>query len=254
LQGIFSILLSKSPEMKRHIPNLITLLNLCAGFLAILFVLSGQYKAALVTMLCAAMFDFLDGTAARLLKAQSPLGVQLDSLADMISFALLPAMMVFSLLDPGLLFQEKPDLASWNFVHFLSMVLVLLIPSMAALRLARFNIQEENSYFFGLPTPAFAMFWTGIYFDYSSNGSLFGQDPGTWFLLALVALTALLMVAPIPMLTLKFKHLKWKGNGMRYFLLLCSILILIFLGIPGLSMIIVIYILLSFLNMLFVGR
>ena len=243
-------MLSNFPEMKRHIPNLITILNLCSGFIAILFVLSGQYSIALILMLIAAVFDFLDGTAARLLKAQSPIGVQLDSLADMISFALLPAMMVFSLLDLGLLFQEKLDLASWNFVHFLSLALVLLIPSMAALRLARFNIQEENSYFFGLPTPAFAMFWTGIYYDIFVSQSIFHAEVGSWFFVVVMVFTALLMIIPLPMLSLKFGNFRLFPNFSRYLLLVLSALILVFTGVAGLPLVILTYILLSLVRIL----
>ena len=151
--------------MKKHIPNVLTLLNLCAGFLGILLVLSGSPKLALWLLLLAALFDFFDGTAARILKAQSALGLQLVSLADLVSFAILPAMMVFNLLDLDELFFSPFSLKVWRFPHYLSMAFVLLVPSMAALRLARFNIQEQKSYFLGLPRPAFAMFWAGILVD-----------------------------------------------------------------------------------------
>ena len=221
--------------IRKHIPNAITSLNLASGCIATVFALEGDYQIAAWLIALAAVFDFFDGFAARLLKAYSPLGKELDSLADVVSFGVAPGMMIYSfILDLSLATNSSEYLAYFAF----------LIPVFSALRLAKFNIDErQTSSFIGLPTPASAIFWAfGIAgsFDYILNAPF---DP-----LLIVAVTIFfswLMVSNIPMFSLKFKHYKWIGNRLRFYFLAGCVALLIILGFNGLSACILWYICLS---------
>jgi len=138
--------------IKKHIPNSITCLNLFSGCVAVFLAFKGNYEGAIIAILLAAVFDFFDGFAARLLKAYSPMGKELDSLADMVSFGVAPGAIVFSLLSETNVCEWLPFLA-------------FLIPVFSGLRLAKFNIDErQTTSFIGLPTPANAIFWAGLAF------------------------------------------------------------------------------------------
>ena len=236
--------------MKKHIPNLLTLMNLASGVMALYLVLNNAPEQALYFMLAAIIFDFADGLAARLLKAASDIGKQLDSLADLVSFGLVPAAMIFMIIhhilmnDPGTLPGNEPV---W---HQVLQYTILLVPALAALRLARFNLQPPSDFFIGLPVPAFALFWTGIYYDYSFKHSFFGQSLNEWFVWGVMILMSLMMIVPLPMISLKFRNLSLKSNLSRYFLLSIAVLILSFTGIPGLPLAILTYILVSLVRIL----
>ncbi|MFH0757153.1 MAG: phosphatidylcholine/phosphatidylserine synthase [Bacteroidota bacterium] len=235
--------------MKKHIPNLLTLLNLACGTVAMVFTLEGQWQWAVYLLLAAAGFDFLDGLAARLLKASSEIGKQLDSLADMVSFGLLPALFIYAI------FKQQFPLAGTGTipppVQTILLVSLVIVPVFAAIRLARFNVQEQSGAFFsGLPTPAHAFFWTGLYWQIMDSGLVFGTLLNLFFLWAIMLIMALHMILPVPMYTLKFEHFRIRGNLVRYLLLAISVLILVFTGLPGLSLVILTYILLSLLNLL----
>ena len=151
----------KSPEGGfrglSHIPNFITSLNLFSGAMAVYFAFQANYELVLILVLLAAVFDFLDGFAARLLKAYSPMGKELDSLADVISFGMAPGAVAFSLLRAS----ELPEWAA--FAGF-------IIPVFSALRLAKFNIDErQTTSFIGMPTPANAIFWIGLGYSYNES-------------------------------------------------------------------------------------
>ena len=241
--------------MKRHIPNLITLLNLACGTAAIVLSLEGQWRLAVYLVLAASVLDFLDGFAARLLKAGSDIGKQLDSLADMVSFGVLPAIFIYTLFK--LLFQNQPEDAGKFFDHFQWVVLIsiLLVPAFAAIRLARFNTEKEQGNFFhGLPTPAHALFWTGIFWQVMQSGSLFGTPMNLFFMWAIMFIMAFHMILPIPMYSLKFEHFRIRGNLIRYLLLLLALVILLVTGWGGLPLVILVYILLSLLNLLLARR
>jgi CDP-diacylglycerol--serine O-phosphatidyltransferase len=214
--------------IKKHIPNFITCLNLFSGSLAVYFAFKGNYTGAFVAILLSAVFDFFDGFAARLLKAYSPMGKELDSLADMISFGLAPGAIVFSLLT-------KTTISEW-----LS-YLAFLIPVFSALRLAKFNIDDrQTSSFLGLPVPANAIFWAGLVYSYSpfllSN---------VWILLILIGLFCYFLVSEIPMFSLKFKNIAWKDNQLQYIFLIVCIILLAVLLLNAFALIIGWYILLS---------
>lgn len=243
--------------MKKQIPNLLTLLNLACGTIAITLALEGQWQWAVYLLLLAAGFDFFDGLAARLLKAGSEVGKQLDSLADMVSFGVAPAIFIYGLfrvqftaLPSSAEGEGFPIIMQW--VVYLSLIIV---PAFSAIRLARFNLQETGETFFtGLPTPAHALFWAGIYWQYMQEGLLFGTALNLYFLWAIVLIMAFHMILPVPMYTLKFEHFRIRGNLIRYLLILISILILIFTGLAGLSLLVLTYILISLLNLLLQAR
>jgi CDP-diacylglycerol---serine O-phosphatidyltransferase len=214
----------------RYIPNFITCLNLFSGCVAVYFAFKGNYQNAFIAILVAATFDFFDGFAARMLKAYSPMGKELDSLADMVSFGMAPGAIVFSILtDSGI-------------NHFLPL-LAFLIPVFSGLRLAKFNIDErQTSSFIGLPVPANAILWAGLAFSYSDL-----LITNLWVLIITVLLFSYLLVAEIPMFSLKFKNLKWKSNKIQFVFLIVSLIILIFFQLNAFAPIIGWYIILSVL-------
>lgn len=215
-------------KITKHIPNFITTLNLFSGSIAVYYAFNGHFEVAFYAILIAALFDFLDGFAARLLHAYSPMGKELDSLADVISFGLAPGAIAFSLL-------EQSNLPEW--VRFSGFI----IPVFSALRLAKFNIDERQSEsFIGMPTPANALFWTGISFSFSSY-----LIATPWITLIAVIVLSLLLVSEIPMLALKFKGAGWKKNSTRYLFLVGCLLLLILFQLDALWMIIGWYILAS---------
>ena len=218
-------------NIKKHIPNSITCCNLFFGILAVLSAYNGAFYHVLMFVLLSAVFDFLDGMMARLLNAYSDLGKELDSLADMISFGLLPGMIAFKMLQDTLL----PGWVAYS---------GFLLTVFSAIRLAKFNIDErQTSSFIGLATPANALFWAGIAIQFEGQ-----QDWNTYLLLPLVLLFSYLLVCEIPMFSLKFKSLAWNENKIRYIFLLGSILLLIAFQLSAISIIILWYLLLSFID------
>ena len=237
--------------MKRHLPNLITLLNLACGTVAIVLTLEGQWRWAVYLVLAAAVFDFLDGFAARLLKAYSEVGKQLDSLADMVSFGVLPAVFIYTIFNN--LFQNQPSDTGkfYEQLQWVILISVLLVPAFSAIRLARFNTDEDQGrIFYGLPTPAHALFWTGIFWQFMENGYIFGTPMNLFFMWAIMLIMAFYMILPVPMYNLKFEHMRLRGNLIRYLLLFLAVVILIFTGLAGLPLVILVYILLSLLKLL----
>ena len=241
--------------MKKHIPNLVTLLNLLSGTIALLLVVLHEPATALWFVVASLVFDFSDGLLARMLKARSEVGKQLDSLADVVSFGLVPSMMIFMVLKAVMDAPVKVAtvgglLGGHTVVEQLMLLSVLVVPALAALRLAKFNLQPASDFFRGLPTPAFAMFWTGIYYDIFVSQSIFHAEVGSWFFVVVMVFTALLMIIPLPMLSLKFGNFRLFPNFSRYLLLVLSALILVFTGVAGLPLVILTYILLSLVRIL----
>lgn len=229
--------------MKKHIPNFITLLNLLSGCIAIAAAFEGNLILASWLVGLAAIFDFLDGMAARLLHVKSAIGKELDSLADMVSFGLLPGVMVFQLLN------LNPELQSIYIPY-----IAFLIPIFSALRLAKFNTDtRQEEMFYGLPTPANAILIASFPLILDQNMFVFGLDFGfinsilinQWFLVSLSILLSWLLVAEIPLMSLKFKSLSWVDNRARYILLLLSLILLIIFQFAGIPIIITLYILIS---------
>lgn len=223
--------------IKKHIPNFITCLNLFSGGIAVLLALKGNYQGAFIAILVAAVFDFFDGFAARILKAYSPMGKELDSLADVISFGFAPGMIVFSLLSEANVCEWLPYVA-------------FIIPIFSALRLAKFNIDDrQTSSFIGMPTPANAIFWAGLAFSYS--GFLVANY---WVVLVLAISFSYLLIAELPMFALKVKSIAIKDNKIQYLFLIITIVLLAVFQLNAFAPIIGWYILLSILAALFVKK
>ena len=224
--------------IKKIIPNTLTSCNLIAGCIATFHAFTGNVDIALLWIVIGAAFDFFDGMSARLLHVSSPIGKELDSLADDITFGLAPSAMLFAELGvvayPSVL---EPLREVLPFVAF-------FMAAFSALRLAKFNLDERQSMgFIGLPTPANALFWGSFILGWRDQlESLPWALP---LLLVLILLSCYLLIAEIPMFALKFKHWGWAENQLKYIFILCCIPILLVCGVAGISLIIVWYILVS---------
>lgn len=227
--------------MRKHIPNTITCCNLLSGCIAAMYAFEGVYALAFAFIIAGAVFDFFDGLTARALKVSSPIGKELDSLADVITFGFAPSAMVFSWL------RECADVNLDMLPAFAMPFVAFLLAAFSALRLAKFNVDErQTSSFIGLPTPANALFWGGLVLG---SHDIMVVNPYGWMLIvALVVLFSYLLVAEIPMFSLKFKSLAWKANRTAYIFLIVSIALLALLGFKGLSAVIGWYIILSVLT------
>ena len=226
--------------IKRQIPNLITLGNLMCGVESIFASLVSGDVCLAALFICAGIFlDFFDGMAARLLGVASPLGKELDSLADVVTSGIAPAFIMFRLVESPL----KEVLPLW--IVIIIMLPFVLMPAFAAYRLAKFNIDTRQSHsFLGLPVPSNALIWVGFALAGFSAGSL-----ATGILLAVVAMTTnILMITEMPMFSLKvnFKDLSWRSNSVQYiFLIGCAALIVASRQWYAISLIILWYIVLS---------
>jgi CDP-diacylglycerol--serine O-phosphatidyltransferase len=225
-------------NIKRHIPNTVTCCNLLSGCIASVMAFQAKYEAAILFIILGAVFDFFDGMLARLFKVSGPLGKELDSLADDITFGFAPAVIVFSL------FKEVHYPDFMQSVTNIFPYTAFIISAFSALRLGKFNIDtRQTTSFIGLPTPANALFWGSLVvggYDFLISDSF-----NAIYLFCLVILMSLLLVAEIPMFSLKFKSLTWKDNQTSYIFIIVCIPLLVVLGISGFSAIILWYILLS---------
>lgn len=225
----------------RHIPNTLTCLNLFSGCIAGVMAFEANYKLALAFIILSAVFDFFDGMAARALNAHSIIGKDLDSLADDVSFGVVPSLIVFSL------FKEMDYSGAWEGMADFFPYLAFLLSVFSALRLAKFNNDtRQTTSFIGLPVPANALFWASL----AAGGHHWIVSGGVHpvCLLLLVCLFAWLLVSEIPMFSLKFKNLSWTDNKVSFLFLLACIPMLLFLGICSFAAIIVWYILLSLIT------
>ncbi len=232
----------------KQIPNFITSLNLAAGSLAVIFAIDGHLIWAGIFICLAAVFDFIDGFAARLLKAYSEVGKQLDSLADLVSFGLAPAAILFTLLEFSMFGKNQPIhliAASWD--QWLILFSALLMPVLGAVRLARFNTLPDEPFFRGLPIPSNGIFWAsmGLMLEVPKYQELFQHLFSTRILLFLGLFTSGMMVITLPMFSLKVKNLKWQDNWYRYLFVLVALILLVTLNVYGLALTILIYIFLN---------
>ena len=224
-----------------NIPNIITCCNLISGCVATWQAFQGDYVFALLFIIVGAVFDFFDGMTARLLHVSSPIGKELDSLADVITFGFAPSAIVFSFLD-AYLTPLAPNLSLLPFLAF-------VMAAFSALRLAKFNLDERQTLgFIGLPTPANALFWGGL---------ITAMDVHTWFepyqlptyyiyiVLVLLPVSCFLLVSELPMFALKFKTWGWRGNEVKYIFVLTCIPLILWQGPLGLAAAIAWYVVLS---------
>lgn len=237
---------------KQNIPNALTAFNLVAGLIAITLVLDGNLVMASLFIFLSALFDYLDGTVARLLDLRSELGKQLDSLADLVSFGVVPGLIMFHLLSAGC------D-GSCNLLerYHITPYFALLIPVCSAFRLAKFNIDlRQEEHFIGLPVPANAIFFASIPLILYSQTNQFTLIPLDFFtgffsntrvLAILTVLFSYLLVSDFLLFSMKFKKMTWKGNEVRYSFLILSVIYLVLFSLGAIPLIILTYFVLSLL-------
>lgn len=221
--------------IKNAIPNSFTLANLACGLLGIVWALNGETEAAAYLIWLAAVFDFLDGFMARILKATSEIGKQLDSLADMVTFGVLPSIIYYQLLQ-----GQLPS-------HFVYLTFATAL--LSALRLAKFNIDEDQkTVFIGLPTPANALLVSAIPLILAGDSFLQPIFAQPWALLAICLVFSAMMVTPVTLFSLKFSNFKWQGNAQRWLFVIGALGLIIAFKVSAIPLIIVSYILLSILT------
>lgn len=273
--------------IKQHIPNIVTSLNLLCGFLGILAI-SYSYNShkglpnndlPIYLMFAAAFFDFVDGFVARALKVDSPLGKQLDSLADVVTFGVLPGLLMVVAIGESLACYQQsyfftfletirnggcisdifignnpatrvPGEIKRDFLIAIPFLIpALLVPILSAFRLAKFNIDTRQSHsFIGLPTPANGLFLATVYYviQHKSYGVANCLHPA--LLAGVVLVFALLLVAPLPLFAMKFKKFAWAGNQVRFIFLAISVVLLAIFQLSAFPIIIILYIITSIIN------
>ncbi len=225
--------------MKKHLPNFITTLNILSGVVAIYFATQGAIHIAAYLIIVAAVFDFFDGFVARILKVYSPIGKELDSLADLVSFGVAPTFIIFHWLNAC--FESLPPMLQTETIALLPFV-AFIVPIFSALRLAKFNTDEKQAFnFYGLPTPANALFLAFIPFA-ANTIPIFSNF---WAILSIVVVFSLLLVIKLWLFSLKFKNFQFKENLIRYIFLLISIAFLVLFQLGAFPLIILVYILIS---------
>jgi CDP-diacylglycerol---serine O-phosphatidyltransferase len=240
--------------MRAHIPNLITSANLICGVVAALFAISGDLVIAALFMAIGMVFDFFDGLVARWLKVQGPLGVQLDSMADLITFGLAPSLVLMQLMQMSFYGEIKPltevfTARAWqvgldSYYPFLALLVVVA----SAFRLAKFNIDtRQTTHFIGLPTPANAMMIASLplIFEYHYTPELEEVVFNKWFLIGLTLFSTYALNAPWSLFSLKFSSLTWKANKHLFVLLGAAIVLISGLGYRAIPLILLVYIVMS---------
>ena len=181
--------------------------------------------------------DFLDGMVARLLKQSSPIGGELDSLADCISFGMVPGLMLFAMFNN----------LSTDLISALSLV-ALLVPAFSALRLAKFNLDEDQTtYFKGLATPSNTLFIFSIFSLYFNNGKIISPEIDTYLLIAISVIFSILLIVDLPLFAFKFKGLGWQENNYKYIFLIITIALLALFQVAAIPFIILLYVIISIL-------
>ena len=229
------------------IPNMLTLANLLSGAIAVIATLQyHNYTLAMGLVVLAAVFDFLDGFVARLLNQQSPLGVQLDSLADDVTFGLVPALVMFDIYNHSTSYYGC-ECSVMGYLGYAT----LIIAAFSVLRLAKFNIDTtQSTEFSGLPTPANALLLLSVAMLAQRGEIVLYQE----HILLLSVAMSLLLISPIRMFALKFKGFGWQGNELRYLFILASALIILFAPIYSVAIIITLYIVVSTLRWMFTKK
>jgi CDP-diacylglycerol--serine O-phosphatidyltransferase len=268
--GVFTPFLMN--KIRRNIPNAITCGNLFCGCLAIVKAFEGDLVWAAYLVGIAAVLDFFDGFAARLLKVSSPIGKDLDSLADMVTFGVVPGVVMFKLILIAMINQQISSGQEGDYFFNDSAPVIcfvaFLIPVFSAIRLAKFNNDtRQTDSFIGVPTPTNAIFICSLPLIMKQRTNRMNADTNpfkllvdvsgdpilailhnTWILIAMVVLFSLLMIASIPLFSLKFKSFGWKGNEIRFTFLILALVLISTLHFAGIPLVIVLYILMSIAN------
>ncbi|WP_159947737.1 CDP-alcohol phosphatidyltransferase family protein [Polaribacter septentrionalilitoris] len=236
-------------NIKKHIPNLLTLGNLFCGTVATIFAVQSNFFAAAFFVVLGIFFDFFDGFAARLLNVSGELGKQLDSLADMVTSGVVPGIIMLKLFGDTEIGVENfsDEFVLPSFLSFFGLLLTLG----ACYRLAKFNIDTRQSEsFIGLPTPAMSLFVISLplILEYSDIEFVQNLITNNYFLIAVTILLTYLMNAEIPLFSLKFKDYSVKKNVIKYMFLLISLVLIITLQYLSIPLIIILYVILSIVN------
>lgn len=225
----------------RQIPNTITCCNLVSGCIAVSYAFDGLYAASFLFIVIGAVFDFFDGMSARLLGVSSPIGKELDSLADCITFGLAPSAIIYTFLATQPWLELVPVVG--RYVPYTAFVMA----AFSALRLAKFNLDErQTTSFIGMPTPANALFWASLVV-----GSEEWLSSSPWTVAGVVAMVLVcswLLVVEIPMFALKFKHWGWRGNELKYVFVITSAILLAVFRLSGFAAVVAWYVLLSVIS------
>ena len=239
--------------MTKHIPNFVTLLNLFCGSVAVLFAVNGNMIATALFVFLGVFFDFFDGLLARKLNVQSELGLQLDSLADMVTSGLVPGIVMFQLFN-----LTGPDWLEFGSGGILGLELNSLLPFFgllitlaSAYRLAVFNIATNQSdSFIGLPTPANTLLILSLplIMEFQNSDTMNVIILNKWFLIGFTLVSCYLLNAKIKLLALKFKNWGFKDNAARYILLIMAVVLLVIFQFAAIPLIIILYIFISLLN------
>ena len=239
-------------QIKKHVPNFLTSLNLACGALAVFFALNGDISLAAILIFIGALFDFSDGFAARGLKAYSDMGKELDSLADLISFGMAPAAIYSSLIKYLITGELNSSFNALQTGDKIFVVLPFILAVFSGLRLAKFNIdtrQTEN--FLGLTTTATGIFTASFAFMVIHEPDMFGWLTPA-MVIALVVFFSIMLVSEVPMFSLKFKSFSFADNKERFLLLAFAIISFFVLGVGGIAALILFYILYSLVKWMFV--
>lgn len=224
--------------MKKHIPNFITLLNLFSGCIALVYATQGDYLMTFVFVSLGIFFDFFDGFFARILKVQSPLGVQLDSLADMVTSGVVPGFVMFKMLS---------EYSADEFLPYFGFIITLG----SCMRLAKFNIDtRQTDSFIGLPTPANALFILSLplVIEYTEISFVIEMLTNVWVLLGISILSTYILNAELPLFSLKIKNFSFAAFKLQIFFLVLSVVLLILFKFLGVPLIILSYVVLSALS------
>ena len=236
--------------LKKYIPNLLTLLNLLCGTIAVIFAVNNELEIAAYFVLLGIFFDFFDGFAARIFKVEGELGKQLDSLADVVTSGVVPGIVIYKLLQTKNTIEIfNTEVVSWKTKEIeLLPFFGLLFTLAAAYRLAKFNIDErQTSSFIGLPTPAAALVILSLplIINYSSLEFATTLIENKWFLIGLTVVLSFLMNAEIPLFSLKFKDYLWKNNKVKFSFILITVFLCIVLKFVAIPIVIIVYVIMS---------
>ncbi|MBD1394931.1 CDP-diacylglycerol--serine O-phosphatidyltransferase [Mucilaginibacter glaciei] len=230
-------------RVRKHVPNAITCANLFSGCIGIVFAFQENLIFAAYAIFLAAIFDFFDGFASRVLQSFSGIGKDLDSLADMVSFGVLPSVIMYELLSQG---PQIPAVSPWlNYIAF-------LLPVFSALRLAKFNTDvRQSDSFIGLPTPANAILIASFPLILEQHQSVAPYILNPYGLTVFIVVMCTLLVAELPLMSLKFKNRDFNKNFYRYILLLFSAILILFFKFAAVPVVIIMYITLSLIQLKF---
>ncbi|MBE9469432.1 MAG: CDP-diacylglycerol--serine O-phosphatidyltransferase [Bacteroidetes bacterium] len=243
--------MEKSKKITRYIPNFITSLNLFSGSIATVLAFEGYLTYAAAFIVLASIFDFFDGMSARLLKVSSPMGKELDSLSDLVSFGFAPSVILYSLLKQIIFPNVQMNLSNIEFSQILILLSPFLIAVFSGLRLAKFNVDErQTSSFIGLPTPANALLIVSLPIILSGNDYAYLRDfiLNIYILIPLIFIQSYLLIAEFPMFSFKFKNLKFSDNKIRYIFLIFVIALFVIFKLAAIPLAIFMYIIFSAVN------